>query len=93
MAVEARTEVDVEATQDENASEDFDVTWHRVLLSKRRYGARLYRPRGEVEELWELTAARYASLHLDAPERCPGAFRGLRYCSWTDPFAALGPIV
>ena len=56
---------------------------------KRRYGARLYRLRGEVEEFWELPAARYASLHLDAPERWPGAFRGLRYYAWSDPFAYL----
>jgi LmbE family N-acetylglucosaminyl deacetylase len=56
---------------------------------KRRYGARLYRLRGEVEEFWELSAARYALLHLDAPEKWPGAFRGLRYYAWTDPFAYL----
>jgi LmbE family N-acetylglucosaminyl deacetylase len=56
---------------------------------KRRYGARLHRLRGEVEEFWELPAARYASLHLETPEQWPGAFRGLRFYAWSDPFAYL----
>ena len=56
---------------------------------KRRYGARLHRVRGEVEEFWELPAARYTSLHLATPEQWPAAFRGLRYYAWSDPFAYL----
>lgn len=56
---------------------------------QRRYGARLHRLRGEVEEFWELPAARYASLHLDTPERWPDAFRGLRNFALSDPFAYL----
>ena len=56
---------------------------------QRRYGARLHRVHGEVEEFWELPATRYASLHLDAPERWPAAFRGLRNFALSDPFAYL----
>jgi hypothetical protein len=56
---------------------------------QRRYGALLHGVRGEVEEFWELPAARYASLHLDAPEQWPDAFRGFRNFSLTDPFAYL----
>jgi len=56
---------------------------------QRRYGARLHRVRGEVEEFWELPAARYASLHLDTPEQWPDAFRGLRNFALSDPFAYL----
>jgi hypothetical protein len=56
---------------------------------QRRYGALLHGLRGEVEEFWELPAARYVSLHLDAPERWPAAFRGLRNFALTDPCAYL----
>ena len=56
---------------------------------QRRYGARLHGVAGEVEEFWELPAARYASLHLDPPERWPAAFRGLRNFALSDPFAYL----
>ena len=56
---------------------------------QRRYGALLHGVRGEVEEFWELPAARYAALHLDTPERWPAAFRGLRNFSLSDPFAYL----
>ena len=56
---------------------------------QRRYGALLHGVRGEVEEFWELPAARYASLHLDTPDRWPGAFRGLRSFALSDPFAYL----
>ena len=56
---------------------------------QRRYGALLHGVRGEVEEFWELPAARYASLHLDTPERWPAAFRGLRYFALSDPLAYL----
>jgi LmbE family N-acetylglucosaminyl deacetylase len=55
----------------------------------RRYGALLHGVRGEVEEFWELPAARYASLHRETPERWPDAFRGFRNFSLTDPFAYL----
>jgi hypothetical protein len=56
---------------------------------QRRYGALLHGLRGEVEEFWELPAARYASLHLDTPEQWPAAFRGLRNFALSDPFAYL----
>jgi LmbE family N-acetylglucosaminyl deacetylase len=56
---------------------------------QRRYGALLHGVRGEVEEFWELAAARYVALHLDVPEQWPGAFRGLRNFALTDPFAYL----
>jgi LmbE family N-acetylglucosaminyl deacetylase len=56
---------------------------------QRRYGARLHGLRGEVEEFWELPAARYASLHLESPEQWPSAFRALRNFALSDPFAYL----
>jgi LmbE family N-acetylglucosaminyl deacetylase len=56
---------------------------------QRRYGALLHGLRGEVEEFWELPAARYAALHLDTPEQWRDAFRGLRNFALSDPFAYL----
>ena len=54
-----------------------------------RYGARLHRTVGPVEEFWELTAEQYSQIHRPPPGEWVDRFRGLRRFAWTDPLAYL----
>jgi LmbE family N-acetylglucosaminyl deacetylase len=59
-------------------------------LRMRRYGAAFYGWRRQIEEFWELPAARYQLLHAAPPEHwSPHTFRSLRFYPWSDPLAYL----
>jgi len=59
-------------------------------LRMRRYGAAFYGWRRQIEEFWELPAARYQLLHAAPPEHwSTHTFRSLRFYPWSDPLAYL----
>ena len=60
------------------------------LLRMKRYGASFYGLTGLAEEFWQVDRHAYGRLHAAAAKDGPyGAFRGIRYRPFTDPFSYL----
>jgi LmbE family N-acetylglucosaminyl deacetylase len=58
-------------------------------IRQRRYSAAFYGFRRQAEEFWELPGQQYAALHARTTGAAEDTFRGIRWHTWTDPYAYL----